>query len=40
MYAQIVVWPEKTLDIALLIISNMAAMYLRSNDKLIPYSTE
>ena len=26
MYAQIVVWPEKTLDIALLIISNMAAI--------------
>ena len=37
---EIVVWPEKTLDIALFIISIMAAIYLRSNDKLISYSTE
>ena len=37
---EIVVRPEKTFDIALLIISNMAAISLRSNDKLIPHSTE
>ena len=35
-----VVWPEKTLDIALSIISNMAAIYSRSNNKLISYSAE
>ena len=37
---EIVMWPESTLDIALFIISNMAAIYSRSNNKLISYSTE
>ena len=30
---EIVVWPESTLDISLLIISNIPAIYLRSNNK-------
>ena len=37
---EIVVWPESTLDMLLLIISIMRAIYSSSNNKLISYSTE
>ena len=36
----LVVWSEKTLDIALWVKSKMAAIWPRSNIKLISFSTE